>query len=144
MKQQQQVFREESRRPLVVQTSYYKGEHRLDIRYHYWKDGELRPTRKGISLRMQEPAGGDPCYSLAHDVIAGALSVNGEALKFDTSAREPLVVRSTVYKGQPRVDIRRHYWKDGELRPGRRGVSLPVQDEFATQVLESALDMVIH
>ncbi|NBD36420.1 MAG: hypothetical protein GVY30_10555 [Chloroflexi bacterium] len=83
----------------------------------------MRPTRKGISLRMQEPAGGDPCYSLAYEVVVGALSVNGEALEFDTSAREPLVVRTTVYKGQPRVDIRRHYWKEGELRPGARSAN---------------------
>ncbi len=120
---QQVVVNPESGNPVVVSRSVYRGEERLDVRQHYYtREGDLRPTKKGVSLTI---ADGFAAETLA--VALEALSAKGEfhrALNAESSY--PLVIRRTVYRGQNRVDLRRHYVDEaGELHPTQKGVSLP-------------------
>ena len=40
---------------VVTQKSLFKGSTRVDIRLHYVNDeGEIKPTKKGVSLTMDE------------------------------------------------------------------------------------------
>lgn len=124
------VFDKTARNPLVVQYNVYKRQPRIDIRRHYRDDeGKLKPTYRGISLPL--------------DLVSQVLETyqtlgNGESVMLDAAANEPLVVQSTVYRGQHRLDIRRHYFDaQGDLKPGRRGISLPTQGDLVPQVLEA-------
>ncbi|HNT74375.1 MAG TPA: transcriptional coactivator p15/PC4 family protein [Anaerolineae bacterium] len=129
MSDQQVVFNENGKNPLVVALTTYKGAQRLDIRYHYRQGSDLLPTQRGISL----PVGG-----LAEEALRAARRVNGEVVELDQQAREPLLVQHSVYRGQVRLDIRRHYWQNGDLHPGKRGVSLSMDDGLADAVLGAA------
>ena len=43
--------------------------------------------------------------------------------------REPLIIKETDYRGNRRISLRYHYpdKRDGVLRPGRRGVEIPLE-----------------
>lgn len=133
MSDRQVIFNKEGRNPLVVALTTYKGVQRLDIRYHYYDGDALAPTKRGISLPV--------ATGLAEEVIRAARQVNGEVHELDAQAREPLLVQQSVYRGRVRLDIRRHYWQDGNLRPGKRGVSLSVDDGLADAVLGAAVQL---
>jgi hypothetical protein len=55
MSEQKVVLNGESSSPIVVSRSVYRGVERLDIRRYYYAtgDGELRPTKKGVSLPIE-------------------------------------------------------------------------------------------
>jgi len=127
------VLREDTKRPLAVERAVYRGQERVDIRWQYWNEAQdLRPTRQGISLSLELAAE-------VAETVAGLR--NGESVILDQEAREPLVVQHTVYRGQQRLDIRRHYWQAESLKPGKRGISLPVGDGFVGTVLEAVKEL---
>ena len=57
------------------------------------------------------------------------------------SKREPLIIKETEYKGNHRISLRFHYHdkRDGVLRPGRRGIAIPL--EAAKLVAQAILDL---
>ena len=110
----------------------YKGTELYDIREFYDANGEMKPGRKGISLREDQ-------WNI---LVAEAQSVN-ELLKpsenhaaapscfkknasgesyLELSNTRRLTVRE--WKGRSMVDIREFYRKEDALLPGKKGISL--------------------
>ena len=59
------------------------------------------------------------------------------AIQVDIDVKNPVMVTISEYAGTPRFSIR-HYYEadDGELRPTKRGISIPADD---TPALHSAI-----
>ncbi len=60
----------------------------------------------------------------------------------DPEASYPLVISRSVYQGQVRLDVRRYYRADGELKPTKKGVSLTIEDGQAAQVMEAMAQLI--
>ncbi|MBN2003933.1 MAG: transcriptional coactivator p15/PC4 family protein [Anaerolineae bacterium] len=120
---------------LVVALTEYRGEQRLDIRYHYYAaDGALLPTPRGISLPVAS--------GFAAEVVQAARDFDGKPVEFEMDSNEPLLIQYSIYREELRLDVRRHWWGGAhQLLPGKRGVSLPVGDDLALHVLEAAADL---
>lgn len=43
------------REPLVIKESYFRGNHRISIRFHYpdKRDGVLRPGKRGVEIPLE-------------------------------------------------------------------------------------------
>lgn len=112
------------RNPIIVSVSEYRREKRLDIRHHYEADGELRPTKKGISLPLDSGMTLDLALEEIQEPPLGSKSLVQPRIL----TREPIFVSVAAYKKEMRLDLR-HYFNDGTgLQPGFKGVSLPWGD----------------
>ena len=122
-----------STRKVTVGT--YRGEVRADVREWYRKGEELLPGKKGMSLTASQwtilekylgglqPGGGSGQPSAgAPTKSAAAGQADDERYRVEIGEKRFLRVR--MYRGEPMVDIREFYEKDGELKPGFRGTSL--------------------
>ena len=99
----------------------YKGKQLLDIREFYEKDGVLAPGAKGISLTSAQWE----ILVRKMDEIRGALDVPVETFEESTWNISPLRRLTTrVYAGKKMVDIREFYESDGTVKPGKKGISL--------------------
>jgi hypothetical protein len=129
---QQVVVNPESSNPVVVARSVYRGVERLDVRLHFYgRDGELRPTKKGVNLTIPD---GRAAEALA--AAQAALAAEEEFYQeLEGDGAYPLVVRRTVYRGRSRVDLRRYYLDQGALSPSQKGVSLPSDIGLDRQVI---------
>lgn len=113
---------------VVAQYSVDDNQPRIDIRWHEQDDeGDLIPTAEGINLPLD----------LAHQVIKTyPFLEDGESIIFDEGVKEPVVVQHTVCRGFHDFVIN-HY--DGtlpsQLKPGRRGISLPNRCCFGLRVM---------
>uniref|UniRef100_A0A061R104 Transcriptional coactivator p15 n=1 Tax=Tetraselmis sp. GSL018 TaxID=582737 RepID=A0A061R104_9CHLO len=117
----------------------WKGSVYVDIREYYQRSGDWSPSKKGISLAVDQwillKAGMD---DVLHKIQRG---VPNHVIRLAEERR--LQLRS--YKGLILVDIREFYHKGGELQPGKKGISL-TGDLFATlskrkQDVDAAVEM---
>lgn len=82
---------------------------------------QLRKDNKKSSKRKSAgPAPGEPATK-----SAGKKSSSQGEEKISIGKMKFVTVRE--FKGKLYVDIREHYEKDGELLPGKKGVSLPAE-----------------
>lgn len=73
MFEQKTVLNPEHDSPVVVSRSTYRGTERLDIRrYYYTQSGELKPTRKGVSLTLEDGLAAQAVAELVKLLEAGA------------------------------------------------------------------------
>lgn len=56
-------------------------------------------------------------------------------------SKNPVVVSRSVYRGAERLDVRRYYYKDGELQPTRKGVSMPIASGLAAEVVAALREL---
>ena len=116
------------RNPIVVSVSQYRGLTRLDIRHNFTDEGgELRPTKKGISVPIADV---QALVTALETAVAPADNTKTIA-EVDVDVREPLFVSVEPYKGKLRLDVRHYYDDRGELRPGKKGINMPWQDRDA-------------
>merc|ERR1711992_4868 len=104
----------------------YKGKRLADIWEHYEKEGELCPGKKGISLNASQ---WESLFS-SIDQVASAYESKDLTylLKLTSNGLRRAVIKE--YKGKYYVDIREWYEKDGDTRPGKRGIMLS-SDQWA-------------
>lgn len=99
--------------------SDFHGTVYVNIREYYEKGGKQLPGKKGISLPS------DQFQKLVE--IASSLTEALEAR--DTQFEVPLSGKRKAniseFKGKLMVNIREYYEKDGESKPGAKGISLP-------------------
>lgn len=45
----------QKREPLIIKESYFRGNHRISLRYHYpdKRDGCLRPGKRGVEIPLE-------------------------------------------------------------------------------------------
>lgn len=91
----------------------------VDIREYYEKEGDLLPGQKGISLSSQQ------WHTLSSNLtnINTALDAKDEAYFCELGSKKRAGVSS--FRGKMMIDVREYYEKDGEMKPGKKGISLP-------------------
>jgi hypothetical protein len=128
------VVNPESDSPVVVSRSEYRGEARLDVRqYFYSRDGELLPTKKGVSLPIATGLARQ-VLDVMRAVIHAGNGNDGDTV-LDEEAGCPLVVKLSAFRGRLYLDVRRYYGDTADLRPTRKGVSLPVDTGLHERVM---------
>lgn len=55
-------------------------------------------------------------------------------VQVDSDVRNPILVSISEYRREKRLDIRHHYEADGELRPTKKGINLPLDSAMALVV----------
>jgi len=127
----------EARWPLsqskFVGVGLYKGRLQVDLREWFGAPGELKPGKKGISLRPAEwsalrAALPDARRALAVRDLSFARELGGERR-----------VGVSEYGGRPLLQVREYYEKGGERLPGRMGLAL---DEAGAAALAAAADAI--
>jgi len=122
-----------STRKVTVGT--YRGEVRADVREWYQKGVELLPGKKGMSLTAPQwtilekylgglQPGGGAGQPSAGSPAKGAAAGLADDERYRVEIGEKRFLRVRTYRGEPMVDIREFYEKEGELKPGFRGASL--------------------
>eukprot|EP00216_Chloropicon_sp_CCMP2111_P002237 CAMPEP_0198240558 /NCGR_PEP_ID=MMETSP1446-20131203/5631_1 /TAXON_ID=1461542 ORGANISM="Unidentified sp, Strain CCMP2111" /NCGR_SAMPLE_ID=MMETSP1446 /ASSEMBLY_ACC=CAM_ASM_001112 /LENGTH=352 /DNA_ID=CAMNT_0043923297 /DNA_START=79 /DNA_END=1137 /DNA_ORIENTATION=+ len=106
-----------------VKVRSFKGAWLVDVREYYTKDGNLLPGRKGISLSTSQ-----------WETLAGSARAVTDALasaeanpSFEVELGKNKKVTLSNFKGSSRVDIREWYEKDGTSAPGKKGISLSME-----------------
>ncbi|KAL6758134.1 transcriptional Coactivator p15-domain-containing protein, partial [Haematococcus lacustris] len=104
-----------------VTLSNFRGESQVDLREWYLKDAELKPGKKGISLKASE----------WQAVVAGLRAVEAAVAAKDTNFSLPITdkrrVQLSLFKGKLYVSIREFYEQDGVWKPGSKGCSMSVE-----------------
>lgn len=93
----------------------------VSIREFYNKDGDWKPGIKGMSLLSDQfnvlQSG---VTSIEKAIFRGGM----DKPVLDLSATRKVSV--SLYKGNILIDFREYYEKDGEIKPGKKGISLTV------------------
>ena len=109
----------------------FKGVELYDIREYYEAGGEMKPGRKGISLKddqwkiviSESKHVNELLTSSCENGAASCFKKNESGEYFlEISKTRRLTVRE--WKGKTMVDIREFYEKEGRLHPGKKGISL--------------------
>ncbi|KAG2440901.1 hypothetical protein HXX76_003754 [Chlamydomonas incerta] len=99
----------------------YEGRLHVDVREFYKKDGEDAPTQKGLSMDPGQWA--RLARELPRLVAAQRAGGGGGAVPPAQLAKTRMAAVSE-YKGTYYLGLREYYEKDGQLLPGKKGVSL--------------------
>eukprot|EP00192_Tetraselmis_astigmatica_P012357 CAMPEP_0117650156 /NCGR_PEP_ID=MMETSP0804-20121206/1386_1 /TAXON_ID=1074897 /ORGANISM="Tetraselmis astigmatica, Strain CCMP880" /LENGTH=427 /DNA_ID=CAMNT_0005456003 /DNA_START=206 /DNA_END=1489 /DNA_ORIENTATION=+ len=113
-----------------VDVGSFNGKVLVGIRHWAQKNGKLAPGYKGISLML------DQFETLVEHAttISQALKSFDKSLEVSLSSKRKVTI--SMFTGQVRVDIREYYGGAGDLKPGKKGISL--QDEQWGALLEAA------
>ncbi|PNW80646.1 hypothetical protein CHLRE_07g325722v5 [Chlamydomonas reinhardtii] len=117
----------------------YEGRLHVDVREFYKKDGEDAPTQKGLSMDPGQWA------RLARELPrlvaaqrAGAAGGGGGEVPPAQLAKTRLASVSE-FKGTYYLGLREYYEKDGQLLPGKKGVSLNPSEAEALLAAAAAI-----
>lgn len=100
-----------------ISVSEFKGRKFVNIREYYTDDaGDLKPGKRGIALQY------DQWHNLldVKDEVNNAVAGGGSSWELGKNK----VVRLNLFKGKTLYDIREMYDADGEMKPGKKGISL--------------------
>jgi len=98
-----------------VSVSEFRGRTLVNIREYYTDDGgDLKPGRKGIALTAEQ-------WNSLLDVKD---EVNNASNGDSWELGKKKFVRLNEFRGKMLYDIREMYEADGELKPGKKGISL--------------------
>lgn len=61
-----------------VSIGEYKDKKYLDIRYYFEMNGEMKPTKKGITIRPRELPEFIEMVTRADDILSGRIEAGGE------------------------------------------------------------------
>ncbi|KAG2450551.1 hypothetical protein HYH02_005052 [Chlamydomonas schloesseri] len=103
----------------------YEGRLHVDVREFYKKDGEDAPTQKGLSMdpgQWARLARELPRLVAAQRAGGGGGGGGGEVPPAQLAKTRLATV--SEYKGTHYLGLREYYEKDGQLLPGKKGVSL--------------------
>ena len=109
------------RQPIVAGISEFKGVLRLDVRHHYEQDGDLRPTKRGVNVPLDDAME----LVVAIEQLEQPVENTAVCKHVDVDVREPLHVSVSVFKNEWRLDVRHYYNDHGQWKPGQKGVNLP-------------------
>ncbi|KAL4857528.1 RNA polymerase II transcriptional coactivator [Chlorella vulgaris] len=101
----------------------YGGKSMVDVREFYEKDNSLKPGAKGLAL---QPEGWAVLVQQA-GALTGALEAGDDAFRVELGASTKRASIST-FKGRHSVDLREYYEKEGEMRPGKKGIALQAEE----------------
>ncbi|PSC71273.1 transcriptional coactivator p15 [Micractinium conductrix] len=102
----------------------FGGRWMVDVREFYEKDGALLPSAKGLALQ----AGGWTALEAALPALSQAVEAGDDSHFVDLGGSKRASISS--FKGRFTVDLREYYEKEGEMKPGKKGVALST-DEWA-------------
>lgn len=103
----------------------FRGKTLVDVREFYTNDaGVLSPGSKGMSMTEAQFQGLCKHAEAVTQATQKPLDDFEESF-FPLSPTRRITVR--VYAGNVMVDLREFYEKDGEMRPGKKGISLKVE-----------------
>eukprot|EP00890_Picochlorum_soloecismus_P006803 jgi/Picsp_1/948/NSC_04432-R1_transcriptional coactivator p15 len=103
-----------------VRLENWKGADMVDIREFYVNaQGDSLPGKKGISLSSVQAKS----LLLSLGDLDKAFHNQEENFSVSLSAKRKATVSN--FKGRWSVDVREYYEKDGVLKPGQKGISLP-------------------
>ncbi|GAB4820297.1 hypothetical protein N2152v2_007343 [Parachlorella kessleri] len=107
-----------------VTLSDYRGKWYVNVREYYSKDGELAPSSKGLSM------GPEQWRTLVDsmEALSSALEARDESQAVDLGGNKRAAPSN--FKGRLSLDLRECYEKDGELKPGKKGIAL-TPDQWA-------------
>eukprot|EP00854_Cymbomonas_tetramitiformis_P007741 gene7741-9207_t len=104
-----------------VSVETYQGKKLVSIREFYEDQaGELKPTRKGLSVT--ESQWGELKNGV--EVVDAAIEQGGQK-GFLVSLSATRKVTISEYGGKLMVDLREYYGKGDDLKPGKKGITLP-------------------
>ncbi|KAL6768819.1 hypothetical protein ACKKBF_B16335 [Auxenochlorella protothecoides x Auxenochlorella symbiontica] len=101
-----------------AEVTTFKGRSLLSLREYYEKDGQLLPGKRGIALAADQVLA---LLTAAPQLTAG-LERRDDSCRAQLSASRRAGV--SAFKGRHSIDIREWYEKDGQERPGAKGLSL--------------------
>jgi hypothetical protein len=102
----------------------YNNRPLVDVREFYEKDGVLSPGAKGLSLNPAQWS----ALRASLVSLSDALGRRDETFVADLGSGKRVSISS--YSGKWLVDLREYYERDGQMRPGKKGISLP-PDQWA-------------
>lgn len=114
--------------------SDFKGTVYVSIREYYEKDGKQQPGKKGISL----PADQFQKLLEAKASLTQALAARDTGFEVALSGKRKASI--SEFKGKLMVNIREFYEKDGQEKPGAKGISLPPEQWHKLAAGLGALD----
>jgi len=99
-----------------ISVSEFKGRKFVNIREYYDAGGEMKPGRKGIALSREQW----DMFTQVKDDVSKAVASDEKSWDLGKNKRVSL----NEFKGKVLFDIREYYDAGGQLKPGKKGISL--------------------
>jgi len=99
-----------------ISVSEFKGRKFVNIREYYDAGGEMKPGRKGIALSREQW----DMFTQVKDDVSKAVVSDDKSWDLGKNKRVSL----NEFKGKVLFDIREYYDAGGQLKPGKKGISL--------------------
>jgi len=110
-----------------IRSNVFKNTSYIDIREMYEKDGKMNPGAKGISLKESD------IKLFYKKETLDQIKQNIDGLKMGASEvpkiklTEKIQISVRKFKSMTLVDIREYYKAGDELKPGKKGISLTIE-----------------